>query len=116
MYNEATTEFERALTISPGALGALSGLGDTYALAGRRAEARQVLDKLSELAKREYVAPLLMAQIYAGLGQKDRAFEWMEKSYDDRSLGIAGKSYPGFDPLRSDPRFQDLLRRMNLQP
>ena len=116
MYKEATAEFEKALTISPGTLGALSGLGETYALEDRREEARQVLDKLSELAKREYVAPLLMAQIYAGLGEKDRAFEWMEKSYDDRSLGIAGKWYPGFDPLRSDPRFADLLRRMNLQP
>jgi serine/threonine protein kinase/Tfp pilus assembly protein PilF len=115
-YKEATAEFEKALTISPSNLGVLSTLGYAYALEDRKADARTVLDQLRELSKREYVAPLLVAQIYAGLGEKDRALEWMEKSYDDRSLGIAGKSYPGFDSLRSDPRFADLLRRMNLQP
>ena len=53
-----------------------------------------------------------------GVGEKDKAFEWLEKSYDDRSIGalIGMKVNPIFDPLRSDPRFADLLRRMNLQP
>jgi hypothetical protein len=50
-----------------------------------------------------------------GLGEKDKAFEWLEKSYEDRSLG-AIKVNPAYDPLRSDPRFADLLRRTNLQP
>ena len=58
-----------------------------------------------------------MARIYAGLGEKDKAFEWLEKGYEDRSISSADiKVDPTFDPLRSDPRFQDLLRRMNLQP
>jgi len=50
-----------------------------------------------------------------GLGEKDKAFEWLEKDYDDRAI-LAIKVAPYFDPLRSDPRFADLLRRMNLQP
>ncbi len=56
--------------------------------------------------------------IYVGLGEKDKAFEWLEKAYEDRSIGssFAGiKVDPVFDPLRSDPRFADLLRRMNRQ-
>jgi hypothetical protein len=56
-----------------------------------------------------------MARIYAGLGEKDKAFEWLGKACEDRSItGIKGD--PVYDPLRSDPRFADLLRRMNLQP
>jgi hypothetical protein len=62
--------------------------------------------------------PKNVAAIYAALGNKEKAFEWLEKSYQDHSLavGLGMKSFPGFDPLRSDPRFNDLLRRMNLQP
>jgi hypothetical protein len=56
-----------------------------------------------------------LARIYVGLGKKDKAFEWLEKGYEDRSIG-AIKVEPAYDPLRSDPRFADLLRRMNLQP
>ncbi len=78
-----------------------------------------VLDKLNELSKQRYVPTYSMVMIYAGLGEKDKAFEWLEKSYEDRSLETAFcsiKVEPALDPLRSDPRFQDLLRRMNLQP
>jgi hypothetical protein len=83
-------------------------------VAGRRAEALKVLDQLSELSKQKYVRPVFMARIYVGLGDKDKAFEWLEKDYDERSLPFILD--PIFDPLRSNPRFQDLLRRMNLQP
>ena len=55
------------------------------------------------------------AIIYVGLGEKDKAFEWLEKGLDDRSI-YDSNAYPMLDPLRSDPRFADLLRRMNLQP
>ena len=60
-----------------------------------------------------------MAHIYVGLGEKGKAFEWLERGYERHSLGLAGvdlKVDPLWDPLRSDPRFADLLRRMNLQP
>jgi hypothetical protein len=59
-----------------------------------------------------------MARIYIGLGDKEKAFDWLEKAYEARSIGAGWsiKADPVYDPLRSDPRFADLLRRMNLQP
>ena len=96
------------------------GHAETFHLAavsGRRAEAQKVLDQLTELSKQKDV-PALDMVIYAGLGEKDKALEWLEKAYEDRSISGAPEINvdPIFDPLRSDPRFQDLLRRMNLQP
>jgi TolB-like protein/Tfp pilus assembly protein PilF/predicted Ser/Thr protein kinase len=115
LYREATVEFENALAISPGDPLALSCLGYAYAVAGRNAEAQKVLDQLNELSKRGYIVPAYRARIYAGLGEKDKAFAWLEKAREDRSITSAPlKVGPDFDPLRSDPRFSDLLRRMNL--
>jgi hypothetical protein len=61
---------------------------------------------------------LHMVRIYAGLGENDKAFDWLNKSYEDRSIALFSdiKLDPVFDPLRSDPRFANLLRRMNLEP
>ena len=115
MYNEAVAEFEKALAIAPGSTLALAGLGYGYGVAGRRAEAHKVLDQLNEISKLKYVPAMQMVIIYTGLGEKDKAFEWLEKAYEQRSMGVI-KAVPTLDPLRSDPRFQDLLRRMNLQP
>jgi len=104
------------LAISPGNPITLSWLGHAYAVAGRGADAQKILDQLSTLSKQDkYVPDVDRARIYAGLGEKDKAFEWLEKGYDDRSIGTI-KVEPTWDPLRSDPRFADLLRRMNLQP
>jgi serine/threonine protein kinase/tetratricopeptide (TPR) repeat protein len=115
MYREGIAEIEKELMISANNTGALAELGYGYALEGRREEAQKVLDKLNELSKQKYVSAVSRAIIYAGLGDKDKAFEWLEKSYEERSIG-AIKVNPIYDPLRSDPRFADLLRRMNLQP
>jgi eukaryotic-like serine/threonine-protein kinase len=117
MYKEGIAEFEKELAISPDSLQGLTSLGYAYAVAGRRAEAQKVLDQLAERSKQEYVTTAASAIIYAGLGEKDKAFEWLEKGYEDRSIVTSViKVDPIWDPLRSDPRFQDLLRRMNLQP
>jgi adenylate cyclase len=117
MYKEGIAEFEKALVISPGLPAALSPLGRAYALLGRKAEAQKVLDQLNALSKQKYVAPRYVAPFYAVLGEKDKAFGELEKSYEDDSItGSFIKSNPVYDPLRSDPRFADLLRRMNLQP
>jgi Flp pilus assembly protein TadD len=117
-FKEATAEFEKARAIAPMFVYPISALGYAYAIAGRRMEARQMLDELTELSKQEYVLPASKAIIYAGLGEKDNAFKWLEKGYDERSLGGGEtiKVDPVWDSLRSDPRFADLLRRMNLQP
>jgi hypothetical protein len=97
------------------------GHAETFHLAavsGRRAETQKVLDQLTELSKQKYV-PALDMVISAGLGEKNKALEWLEKADEDRSVGssFANNSVnPEYDPLRSDPRFQDLLRRLKHQP
>jgi len=119
MYKEGIAEMEKEMVVSPGFPWNLSMLGYAYAVAGRRAEAQKVLDKLNELSKQEYLPAGCTARIYSGLGEKDKAFKWLEKAYEERSIGLGGmaiKVDPLWDPLRSDPRFADLLRRMNLQP
>jgi TolB-like protein/DNA-binding winged helix-turn-helix (wHTH) protein/Flp pilus assembly protein TadD len=119
MNKEAIAEFEKALVISHGHVWALADLGYAFAVAGRRPEARNMLDKLNQISRQKFVPADAMAQIYTGLGEKDKAFEWLEKGYERRSLGLGGvglKVDPVYDPLRSDPRFANLLRRMNLQP
>ena len=118
MYKEGMAEFEKGVAISPVNTEALTGLGYGYAVTGRRAEAQKVLDQLKELSKHEYVSAVWRAKIYAGLEEKDKAFEWLEEAYEDRSIVSVGfiKTNPMFDPLRSDPRYTDLLRRTNLQP
>jgi serine/threonine protein kinase/tetratricopeptide (TPR) repeat protein len=115
MYKEGIAEIEKDLAISPGYPLSLSWLGYAYAVAGRRADAERVLDQLNELSKQKHVPAVDRARIYASLGEKDKAFEWLEKGYEDRSI-VGINVQPPFDPLRSDPRFADLLRRMNLQP
>jgi serine/threonine-protein kinase len=92
-------------------------MADAYAAAGQRGEALKILDEQKRLAKQRYVSPYNFAIIYTGLGDKDRAFEWLARAIEERTLIIHHlKSRPLFDPLRSDPRYADLLRRMNLEP
>jgi len=119
MYKQGIAECEKDLAISPRHPYALSGLGYAYAVAGRSAEAQKVLDQLNAISKEKYVPAVSRVGVYVGLGEKEKAFEWLGKAYEDRSIGSTFamiKMDPIFDPLRSDPRFADLLRRMNLQP
>jgi serine/threonine-protein kinase len=116
MFDESLTEFEKAreLENAPYILGPL---GHAYAVAGRRAEAQKILDELQDRAKRENVAALNLALVYAGLGEKDKTFEWLGKGIErkDEEMTFIGVD-PRFDDLRTDPRFTDLMRRMNLAP
>jgi serine/threonine protein kinase/tetratricopeptide (TPR) repeat protein len=119
MYQEGIAEIKRALAISPDNKNALADLGYAYAAAGRRLEAQKVLDQLNDLSKQSYVPAGFRAIIYAGMGQRDKSFEWLETAYDERFTIAIGstdiREDPIFDNVRSDPRFADLLRRMNLQ-
>jgi hypothetical protein len=77
-------------------------------------EARECLRKLKELVRDDRVGFIEVALIHAGLGEKDQAFEWLERAYEERDGGMRYlKVAPELDPLRSDPRFEDLVRRMN---
>jgi tetratricopeptide (TPR) repeat protein len=110
MYEEAIAEVKKG---NDGA----AQLGYAYAVAGRTEQARKILDDLKELAKHpgRYVSPFDFALIYMGLGEKDQAFEWLNKTYDENPYKLSFlKVNPRFDSLRSDPRFADLLRRMKL--
>ncbi len=115
MYPEAIAEFEKVKELSHGEGGALA-LGHVYAVAGRRDEASKILDELRrKKSQGEYVSPYWFAMIYTGLGANDQAFEWLEQAYKEHDAElIALKVDPRFDPIRSDSRFADLLRRMNL--
>jgi eukaryotic-like serine/threonine-protein kinase len=121
MYSEAIAEFQKgaATASANGAAAAPSPvLAYIYAKSGRTAEAKQMLAGILEGAKRRYVPANTIARIYAALGGKDKAFEWLEKGYIERSLTSQSGSMivdPSFDPLRQDPRYIDLLRRINLK-
>ena len=92
-------------------------LGHAYAQAGKRAEAIRVLEGLKQRSKQHYVSPYDFAIIYLGLGEKDKTFAWFEQAYQERSSWMPWLQVdPLYDPLRSDPRFKDLLRRMGLTP
>ena len=115
MFEQAIAESQKAVELSGHGPGALGSLGHVYAASGRRDEAQQVLGELKELAKRRYVSPYSVAAIYALLGDKDAAFEWLEKAYSDGAYGMLFlKSEPAWDGLRSEPRFQDVMRRVGL--
>jgi len=108
----AALEKARVLDNNPSVSGYL---GFAYAEAGKKTEAQRVLDELKELSKKQYVPAYSIAIIYAGLNDKDQAFEWLNKAYADRSFYIALlNSEPTLDNLRPDPRFKELLRRANL--
>jgi eukaryotic-like serine/threonine-protein kinase len=93
----------------------LASLGFAYALSGRKADAKKVLAQLNDASKIHYVPASLLAQIHAALGDKDEAFSWLEKAYQEHdSFLVRLKVEPALDPLRSDKRFEELLHRMSL--
>jgi serine/threonine-protein kinase len=116
-YGEAIGEFRKAVEASGNASENLSALGHCYAISGRRSEAMATLKELEgKYAKRESAA-FNLAAVYAGLGEKDQAFAWLEKDFQSRSGTLFQITFlPTFDTLRSDPRYADLLRRMGLRP
>jgi DNA-binding winged helix-turn-helix (wHTH) protein/TolB-like protein/Tfp pilus assembly protein PilF len=124
MYEQAIAEFQKAIPLLEDEYygKSLTGwLGHCYAVSGKRDEAVKILDELRELAKkpgvRVYGLAFQIASIYTGLGDKDRAFEWLEKEYAGHDYNLIQVTMdPRNDSLRSDPRFTDLLRRMRLSP
>jgi len=116
MYAEAIAEQQKGLVVSGQSRAYFFGeLGRFYARAGNKGEAMKILNELKEMSRRGYVPPSEMAFVYIGLGNKDQAFAWLDKAYEERDNPVVFlKAEPLFDPLRSDPRFGDLLRRIGL--
>jgi serine/threonine-protein kinase len=115
MYNEAIEEFNKVLNLPDGRAMGLMGLGYAYALAGRRQEAEKTLNELQGLSKQRYVSPGQIGIIYIALGEKDKAFEWLNQAYRDYDLNLMRmKVERRFDPIRSDPRFNELVKRIGL--
>ena len=114
---EAVPEFQQAIQLSQGNSDAIAGLAHVYAITGKVAEAEKLLGNLERQAPANYVSWYMIATIYSGLGQKDKAFEFLERAYRERSPDLAYfvKADLRIDPLRSDPRFWNLLNRMGLR-
>ena len=115
MYEEAIAEFQKAIALSGGSAQAVVLLGHAYAVSGRRTEALKVLDELRELSKRKYVSSYRVAAIHLGLGEMERAFEWLERAVEERDAWLVWLNVdPVLDALRPDPRFADLVERIGL--
>ncbi len=114
-YDEAIAELETAADLT-GHVTHGGMLGHAYARVGRRDDAARELEILTEFSKRHDVPAFKFAVIHVGLGDKEQAFEWLEKSYENREFAMAILSVgQGFGSLRDDPRFDDLLRRIGLK-
>ena len=113
MPGEAIAELQKAIELTGGSPTSTANLARAYAASGRNAKAVALLDDLKKHSDPGNPHNSEIAMIYAALGNKDQALSWLEKGYDERfNPGVLLR--PGFDPLRSDPRFKDLLRRIGL--
>jgi serine/threonine protein kinase/Tfp pilus assembly protein PilF len=117
-YDEAIREFELALHlagVSGGQIQSLAGLGWVYGMTGKRDEAQKMLDKMEELSRERYVSSLRTAQVYAGMGEKDRVFECLRQACEERTEELVYLKVQHFwEPVRGDPRFQEILDRVGL--
>jgi len=113
MYPEAIATLDRAITLAGRTSALVTSLAGAYALSGRKDEAETLLRELQERAASEYILPIYFAEVYASFGNTDEAFSWLEKAYKERNWGMFFLRHAWYwDPLRSDPRFDDLVQRM----
>jgi TolB-like protein/Flp pilus assembly protein TadD/predicted Ser/Thr protein kinase len=115
MYAEAVNEYQKVISIDGETTSTLCYLGYSYAMWGKRDEALAILNKLK--MTKEYVSPAELATLYVGLGDKEAAFQSLERAYSEHDLNMQYlKNETHYDPLRSDPHFTDLMRRVGLSP
>lgn len=113
MLEQALAEYEKAVDLSERGTNAITSLGRAYAVTGKKHEARKIIEELEIRAKQRNISAYQMALIHLGLDEKDQALGALEKAFQERSTLLTYLSMdPRFDPLRTDPRFRDLLRRM----
>ncbi len=115
-FADAVDAFRRSAELSGGLPLALGGLGLALAKSADAAGARAVCDRIRAMPRHVYVPPTSLAFIHLGLGEIDEFFVWMERAVDARDHMITPiKTYRFFDPIRGDPRYMELLRKMNLE-
>jgi TolB-like protein/DNA-binding winged helix-turn-helix (wHTH) protein/Tfp pilus assembly protein PilF len=113
MFGDAISELQKAIQLSGSSATCIANLARAYAASGRNAEAAELLSDLKSRSARGYPYAPELAVIYTAVGDKDQAIAWLEKGYEER-FNPSVLLRPGFDPLRSDPRFKDLVRRIGL--
>ena len=114
-YKESIEAYQKALPFTPNWAPTLAGIGYVYGISGQKAEAENYLARLKELSSRTYITPYAVALIYTSIGDKDHAFEYLDKSFVDRSHWLVWlEQDPRWDPLRTDPRFNKLLAMIKL--
>ncbi|MFI5154144.1 MAG: tetratricopeptide repeat protein [Chitinophagales bacterium] len=115
MFKEAIQEYQNSLKITPRWAVPIGGIGYVYGISGQKAEAEKYLAKLKEYSSSQYITPYAVALVYTSLGDKDNAFQWLEKSFVDRTNWLVWlKLDRRWNPLKSDPRFDKLLERIKL--
>ena len=115
-FADAIPEFEKAVQLSDGDRDPSAALAHAYAATGRAAEAKGILQGWQRRSGDDYVSPYMIATVLAGLGEKEQAFEFLERAYQERSSDLLYflRADARIDSLRSDVRFEHLMRRMNL--
>ena len=115
MVDEALRSLQTSVMLSNRNPHMVAALGHTLAASGRPQEARELLSELRERGGERFAPPFNIAMVYAGLGERDLTFEWLEKAYESRSLWLIFLNvHPMFEHLRPDPRFKALVRHMGL--
>ena len=115
-HDQAIEAAERAVMLTRRQSHFLGGAARAYAAAGRRKDAEAIVNELGERSRQEYVSPLYFADVATALGEIDQAFEWLDRAYEDHSpLLRATGVHPPYDPLRGDPRFERLLKKVGLE-
>ena len=113
-HGQALKAYEKGVAIEPGPI-PIAFLAAEYARSGNREQARKVIEQLNRLPAQTYVAPCYRATVYVALGENNTALDLLEKAYQQRSACVAFlKIFADWDPVRSDPRFIDLLKKVGL--
>jgi len=114
-FKQAILLAERGVNLSPRVNFLRGILGAVYAMAGQRAAAERVLGDLLERARDGYVGPMILSWIQCHLGNSDEAFKWLDRAVAERACSFSfGLGAPMYDPIRSDPRFQELRTKVGL--
>jgi len=116
MCEEAISILQKGANLFPENPFLVSALGFSYGVAGKRDEAQKIVNRFMEISKKKYFSPMFISRVYAGMGEVDKAIEWMEKAYEERDPAFSLiKSVPSHDYMHSDPRFKALLKKMGLE-